>query len=106
MMRNYTSNQEAFVARIQQLIQLYESRQDSLEKITNKKGKVNKCFEQDAHDHVFQKGDMVLLWDKKNEKPGKHGKFDSLWLGPCLIDEVAGNNSFFLDSTIKGLSYK
>jgi hypothetical protein len=34
---------------------------------------------------TFQKDDMVLLWDKRKEKPGKHGKFDSLWMGPYII---------------------
>jgi len=41
-------------------------------------------------------GDIVLLWDKGREKPGKHDKFDSLWLGPYLIREIAGPNSFHL----------
>jgi hypothetical protein len=44
----------------------------------------------------FMIGDIVLLWDKGREKPGKHGKFDSLWLGPYLIREIAGPNSFHL----------
>ena len=44
----------------------------------------------------FQKGDMVLLWDKRREKPGKHGKFDSLWMGPYIIHDVVGDNSFYL----------
>jgi hypothetical protein len=29
--------------------------------------------------------DTVFLWDKGREKPWKHGKFDSLWLGPYVI---------------------
>ena len=38
-----------------------------------------------------------MRWDKRREKPGKHGKFDSLWLGPYIIDEVAGTNYFYLN---------
>ena len=38
-----------------------------------------------------------MHWDKRQEKPEKHGKFDSLWLGPYIIDEVAGTNSFYLN---------
>ena len=40
---------------------------------------------------------MVLLWDCKNEKLGKHKKFDSLWLGPCIIRDISGSNSFHLN---------
>jgi len=40
---------------------------------------------------------MVLRWDKRREKPGKHGNLDSLWLGPYIIDEIAGMNSFYLN---------
>ena len=39
----------------------------------------------------------MLLWDKRREKPGKHGKFDSLWMGPYIIHDVAGDNSFYLN---------
>lgn len=39
---------------------------------------------------------MVLLWDRKNEKPGKHKKFDSLWLGPYMIRDIARPNSYHL----------
>ena len=45
----------------------------------------------------FQVGDTVLRWDKRREKPGKHGKLDSLWLGPYIIDEIARMNSFYLN---------
>jgi hypothetical protein len=38
----------------------------------------------------------VLLWDKKKEKPGSHGKFNSLCIGPYIIQDVAGKNSFIL----------
>jgi hypothetical protein len=39
-------------------------------------------------------GDTVLLWDKGKEKSCRHGKFDSLWLGPYMIREIADHNSF------------
>jgi hypothetical protein len=37
------------------------------------------------------------MWNKKKEKPGKHGKFDSLWLGTYKIEDVSGTNSFYLN---------
>jgi hypothetical protein len=36
------------------------------------------------------------LWNKQNEKAGKHGKFESIWLGPYMIEDVVGTNSFYL----------
>jgi hypothetical protein len=34
--------------------------------------------------------------DKKNEKPRKHGKFDTLCLKPYRIEDAAGTNSRYL----------
>jgi len=31
---------------------------------------------------------------QKNDKPGKHGKFYSLWFSPYNITDVVGTNSF------------
>jgi hypothetical protein len=44
----------------------------------------------------FQKGDLVLMWNKRNERVGKHGNFEILWLGPCKIEYFASSNSFYL----------
>lgn len=52
--------------------------------------------------------DQVLLWDKRREPRGAHGKFESLWKGPFLIHEVKGPNSFkltYMDGTTLSLSY-
>ena len=35
------------------------------------------------------------MWNKTNEKQGKHGNFESIWLGPYQIYDVACNNYFF-----------
>ena len=52
---------------------------------------------------VFSNVDMVLLWDRRHENLGNHGKFDSLWLGPYIIKEAAGQSSYYL-STLDGES--
>ena len=44
----------------------------------------------------FQVGDWVLKWDAAKQDKGKHGKFDSLWIGPFVIDQVQQNNTFKL----------
>ena len=46
----------------------------------------------------FADGDIVLLWDKRKEKPGMHKKFHSLWGGPYKIRSCAGINSFNLET--------
>ena len=33
----------------------------------------------------FQVGDWVLKWDTIRKDKEKHGKFDSLWIGPFVI---------------------
>ena len=58
--------------------------------------KTKKAFDKSARQRDFKVGDTVVLWDKGREKPGKHEKFDSLWLGPYVIRSVAGPNSFNL----------
>lgn len=38
--------------------------------------------------------EKVLLWDKRREPQGAHGKFESLWKGPYKIRKVLSPNSF------------
>jgi len=63
---------------------------------TDYQAHIKKVFDRKAKDKEFPVGDMVLLWDKKNEKSGDHDKFNSLWLGPYIIDSSIGPNSFQL----------
>ena len=46
----------------------------------------------------FQVGDWVLKWDTVRKDKGKHGKFDSLWICPCVIAQVLKNNTFKLQN--------
>jgi len=57
---------------------------------------MKKNFDITSRPKSFQIVDTVLLWNKRKEKSGKHGKFDSLWMGPYIIQEIVGANSFFL----------
>ena len=36
------------------------------------------------------------MWNKINERLVKHGKFESVWLGPYQIEYVSSKNSFYL----------
>ena len=42
----------------------------------------------------FQVRDWVLKWDAIRKDKGKHIKFESLWIGPFVIDQVYENNTF------------
>ena len=56
-----------------------------------------RTFDKSTRPGSFHVGDKVLCWDKRREKPRKHGKIDNLWLVPYIIDEIAGMNSFYLN---------
>ena len=58
--------------------------------------KVKQIFDMRARSHNFMKGDEVLLWDKRKELKGAHGKFDSLSKGPLFVIEVIDLNAFHL----------
>ena len=83
--------------RINQIIELDENRRKALDHSIKNQDKIKRTFEKSARTRPFQIGDTALLWDKRREKRGKHGKFDSLWLGPYIIYDMVGINSFLLN---------
>ena len=46
--------------------------------------------------NFFQRGDLVLKWDKAHEEKGKHTKFQKMWISPFQIVEVVGPSTFVL----------
>ena len=97
LLQTFSSNQDAIQNRINQLIELDESRRNSLGQSIRNSNKVKRTFDRSTRPGSFQVGEIVLHWDKRREKPRKHRKFDSLWLGPYIIDEVARTNYFYLN---------
>jgi hypothetical protein len=67
--------------------------------------RIKKTFDHKAKERDFAEGDLVLLWDKRREKPGMHKKLDGLWTRPYTIMIPTGKNSFNL-GTIEGESLK
>ena len=53
-------------------------------------------FNHEVKKIYFQIGDLVLLWDKRREKLGMHGKFDSMWISSFTISRYAATNSYYL----------
>lgn len=85
-----------------------EQRETVVDRIREHQMRVKELFDREARERSFQVGDLVLLWDKRREPKGLHGKFDSLWRGPFQIRQVCGTNSFYLaylDGTHMPLPY-
>jgi hypothetical protein len=98
LVQDFSTEQDAVQNRVNQIIELDERRRKAYDQKNCKKHiKVKKDFDKSARQRDFIVGDTLLLWDKGKEKPGKHGKIDSLWLGPYVIREIAGPNSFHLN---------
>ncbi|XP_057820759.2 uncharacterized protein LOC131033546 [Cryptomeria japonica] len=100
--------QNALEKRIMYSIRIEEEREKLVDHITEHQQQVKKIFDHKARPRKFTQGDQVLLWDKRRELKGAHGKFESLWKGPFFIHEVKGPNSFklaYVDGTVLPLSY-
>lgn len=75
------------------MIGLDGTRRKEFDQCVKNQEKVKGIFDKGARLRLFQKDNLVLMWDKRKEKPSKHGKFDSVWMGPYRIDDMAGPNS-------------
>jgi hypothetical protein len=83
--QQYTTEEEAIWGRIDQLVELDESRRVALSQMEKCQEKVKNTFDHKEKERDFKEGDLVLLWDKRRQKPGMHKKLDRLWIGPYKI---------------------
>ncbi|XP_059068976.1 uncharacterized protein LOC131859355 [Cryptomeria japonica] len=100
--------QNALEKRVMYLMKLEEEIEMLVDRISEHQNRVKKIFDMRARPRGFLKGDEVLLWDKRREPKGAHGKFDSLWKGPFKIHEVVGPNAFrlnYYDGTVMPYTY-
>ena len=65
---------------------------------STRKGTFGGMFDKREKLDNFQVGDWVLKWDAVRQDKGKHGKFNSLWIGPFVIAQVHNNNTFKLEN--------
>ena len=70
----------------------------AFDKMVIEKERVKGNFDQRTRDVKFGIGDIVLLWDKVKEKPGKHGKLEKIWMGPYRVSKIAGKGSIYLET--------
>ena len=84
------------IRRINQTIHLQQTREEVYNKAVKVQENIKKLFDKRTKAVDFKIGDKVLKWDSRREDKGKHGKFDSLWQGPYIIQATVGPNAFFL----------
>jgi hypothetical protein len=96
--QQYTTDAEAIQRRINQLMELDETRRSAFGQMERNQEKIKNTVHHKAKERNFTKGDLVVLWDKRREKPSMRKKFDSLWGGPYKIMSCAGMNSFNLET--------
>jgi hypothetical protein len=90
------TNQKALQQQIDRVVPLEKDRHVTFTHFMEYQAQVKRVFDRKAKGKTFKVGEIILLWDKRNEKPGGHDKFDSLWLGTYLIDVAVGPNTFQL----------
>jgi hypothetical protein len=67
-----------------------------LNKTSERQQSIKIYFDKNATVKKFQKGELVLLWNKSKEKPSMHTKFEALCIGPYIIDKILGFNFYML----------
>jgi hypothetical protein len=78
LVQKYGLDENFQQSRIDQLVELDEIRRKELDQSIKNQDKVKRIFDKSSRQRVFQEGDTILLWDKRREKSGNHGKFDHL----------------------------
>jgi len=82
--------------RLNKLLKLEEEQSEALYKITQRQQNIKKYFDQSETLKKFQRGELVLLWNKEKEKPSMHTKFEALWIMPYIIEKIMVFNSYML----------
>ena len=80
------------------LVELQQVREQVIGKLEAHQQRIKVMFDKRAKVDNFQVGYWVLKWDVVKKDKGKHGKFDSLWIGTFVIAQVQKNNTFKLQN--------
>ena len=79
-----------------------EEREDAKKRFVKHQQIIKTWFDHgSSSNRELQVDDLVLRWDKAHEDKGEHTKFQPLWLGPYVIVENLGPNTFCL-KTLQG----
>eukprot|EP00253_Pinus_taeda_P036624 PITA_36624 len=92
-------NEENDMARrMSDLVEIHQIKDQLIERFAVNQRKIKEAFDRKAKMDNFQVSDWVLKWDALKENKGNHSKFDTMWIGPFIISQVQGNNTFVLQS--------
>ena len=92
----------AIEERIKLLLKLEEERENAKKRFAKHQQIIKTWFDRgSSSNRELQVDDLVLRWDKAHEDKGEHTKFQCLWLGPYVIAEKIGPNTFCLN-TLQG----
>ena len=58
-------------------MEIGEASRTTFDAICKNQSNIKKSFDKFSRSRSLHVGDMVLLWDRNNEKLGKHKKFDT-----------------------------
>jgi hypothetical protein len=75
---------------------LEEERRKALNRTSQRKQRVKIYFDQSTTVKNFQKGELVLLWNKAKEKPSMHTKFKALWIESYVVEKILGFKLYML----------
>jgi hypothetical protein len=99
--QHFVIDKEALQGKIYQLIELKETRRMDFNQMVKNQDKVKGTFECKEKPRGFKHIYLVLMWDKRRDKPRMYQNFESLWLGPYKTEEKSRLDSFYL-TTIEG----
>ena len=73
------------VRRMMDLVELQQIREQVVGKSEAHQQRIKGMFDKREKADSFQVKDWVLMREAVRQDKGKHGKFDSLWIGPFVI---------------------
>ena len=77
LLQHISSDQDAIQVRVNQLVELEETCRGFFDQMFNSREIGKGTFDKREEHRMLEKGNLVLMWDKKREKPRKHEKFDT-----------------------------
>ncbi|XP_059070482.1 uncharacterized protein LOC131860128 [Cryptomeria japonica] len=86
--------------RLMQLVELDEVRVEAQEQNIKTQNQLKRLYDKRTTDRKFKVGDWFLMGNARIQDKGKHDKFEALWLGPYVIMDKAGEDSYFLQGAI------
>lgn len=86
------------IRRIQQLVEVQQTRELLLDKAHEHHQKIKQAFDRKVRKDDFHLGDLVIKWDAPKQDKDRQSKFEALLIGPFKIFEIFSNNTYRLQN--------